>query len=123
MQYYEDDQFHGDEVVMACSASEGAEKCIKQFNRKTWTDNIATVSIKENNIKIQIKCDCGGVIRLLRTWTDTGALSCIHCCRGKAMSITYSECVFVDLGIQHLMRMRHTVICGLSGVQYFSHIS
>ena len=40
----------------------------------------------------------------------------------KATSITYSECVFVVLGIQHAMRMRHTVICGLSGSTIFLHI-
>jgi len=33
----------------------------------------------------------------------------------KAVSITYSECVFEALDKQHIMRMRHTVICGLSG--------
>ena len=64
MKYYEDDQFHWDEVVMACSPNEGAEKCIKRFGRKTWTDKIATVSIKENNIKVQLKCDGGDVTRL-----------------------------------------------------------
>jgi hypothetical protein len=40
-----------------------------------------------------------------------------HCWSGEAISITYSECAFLALGIQPAMRMRHIVICGLSGLQ------
>jgi len=38
------------------------------------------------------------------------------------MSITHYECVLLDLGIQHEMRMPHTVICDLSGSAIFFHI-
>jgi hypothetical protein len=37
------------------------------------------------------------------------ARSRTHCCRGQAINITYSECVFVTLGIQHAMHMRHII--------------
>jgi len=47
---------------------------------------------------------------------------CNHCCSGKAISITHSECVFVVLGIQHALRMRYIAICGLSGCAVFFHI-
>ena len=50
------------------------------------------------------------------------ACSYKHCCSVKVISITYSECVFVALGTQHAMRMRHIVIRGLSGSTIFLHI-
>jgi hypothetical protein len=37
-----------------------------------------------------------------------------HWCLEKAINITYSECVFVALCIQHAVHMRRIVICGLS---------
>jgi hypothetical protein len=43
---------------------------------------------------------------------------CNHCCSGKAISIKYSECVFVALVIQHAKRMRHIIICGLSTIRF-----
>ena len=48
--------------------------------------------------------------------------SCNHCCSRKGISIVYSECVFLDLGIQHAMRTRHIVICDLPGSTIFLNI-
>ena len=39
------------------------------------------------------------------------------------MSNTYSEFVFLALGTQHAMRMRHIVICGLPRTTKFFHIT
>jgi hypothetical protein len=51
------------------------------------------------------------------------ACSCNHCCHGKAINITYSECVSVALVTQHKMHVRHIVICDLSGSTIFFHIN
>jgi hypothetical protein len=47
---------------------------------------------------------------------------CQHCYCAKAIYITYSECLFVALGIRHAMRLRRILICGLSGSTIFFHI-
>jgi hypothetical protein len=39
----------------------------------------------------------------------------------KAISITYSESVYLALGIHNAMRMRHIVTCGLPGSTFFPH--
>ena len=53
---------------------------------------------------------------------NTETRSCKHCCSGTAIIITYSECVFVSLVIQHAMRMRHIFICGLPYCTVIFHI-
>jgi hypothetical protein len=54
--------------------------------------------------------------------SNTEARSCNQFCGGKAMSFTYSECVFVELGTQHAQRTRHRVLSSVAcpALQYFS---
>jgi len=51
------------------------------------------------------------------------SLSGIHCERIVEISITYSKYVFVTTVIQHAMSMDHIVICGLSNLTIFFHIT
>jgi hypothetical protein len=48
-----------------------------------------------------------------------------HCCRGKAISITYAECVSVALVIKHEKRMRRIILSSVAclAVPYFSTLS
>jgi hypothetical protein len=54
--------------------------------------------------------------------THNEARSRNHCCRGKAISITYSECVSVALVIQHGKRMRCIILESVASLSlpYFS---
>jgi len=49
--------------------------------------------------------------------------SCNHCCCVKAISTTYSKCVFVALCIQCVTHLRHTVIVVSPALLYFSTLS
>ena len=50
------------------------------------------------------------------------ALSCSHCCNGKAISIRHSEFVYVALVTQHAMRSACAILSSVAGpaVHYFS---
>ena len=53
------------------------------------------------------------------------ASSSNYCRSGKEISITYSECVSVALGIQHAMRVRRFLLSSLAcpSLLYFSTLS
>jgi len=53
---------------------------------------------------------------------NTEARSCNRCCSGKAMGATKPVCGFVA-SIQHAMRMRQIITCGLPGPATFSTLS
>jgi len=61
----------------------------------------------------------------MNIYSNTDARSCSHCCNGKAISMTYSEYVFVALVILHAVRMHHTILSSVAGpaVPYFSTLS
>ena len=67
----------------------------------------------------ELKCNKTGNAR--KMWHSGAFVQ--HCCSGKAISITYSECVSVALVIQHAMRMRHISIVAWPAVPYFSKLS
>jgi hypothetical protein len=56
---------------------------------------------------------------------NTEARSRNHCRRGKAISVTYSQCVSVASVIQHAKRMRRIIVSSVDcvAVPYFSTLS
>jgi len=53
---------------------------------------------------------------------NSEARLCNHYCNGKLISVTYYECAFIALGIQHAMCMLYIVICGLASSTVFLNI-
>ena len=92
---------------------------LSQFNLVADTDGSP---LQETNITLFSLTK----LRLHKTgedvWRHNKPRSCKHCCSVKAICTTYSECVFVALGIQHSMRMRYIVVGGVSRSAIFFHI-
>jgi len=75
----------------------------------------------KNNSKQQVCQVCAEQDR--QNAVNIQELSRNHFCSGKAISVTYSKCVFGALCVQHAIRMRHIAICGLSASTSFFHMS
>ena len=80
------------------------------------------------SLKTKITCKIYPNIQYDRQCTykcSTVARSCNHCCHGKALNITYSECVSVALVIQHAKQtgciILSSVVC--PALSYFSTLS
>jgi hypothetical protein len=52
---------------------------------------------------------------------DTGEHSCNHSLSGKVLSAIYSECVFVDLGLQHTRRVCCVILLSVTCLSTLSH--
>ena len=66
-------------------------------------------------------CPAGATRQATYVYRNVQVRSRNNGCRGKAISIIYSECVFVALGIQYAKRTRHVFICDLPGSTTFLH--
>jgi hypothetical protein len=55
-------------------------------------------------------------------WFNIEARSWNHCCKRKAINVTYSECLLVALDIKRAIFMRRIVIFGLSGCTVFFYL-
>jgi len=74
------------------------------FENIMHTNAALMESVKTNTRERRLT---GNWRQAMYVWRNMEALSCNHCCSGKAMGITYFECVFVTLVTLREMRMRH----------------
>ena len=101
------------------SATCSAQTCWPSLGRKTGRDG----KVLQKGLVCQyvwpkhvVENKTGNVL-----WRNLEARSRNHCCCGKTISITHSECVSVALCIRHAMRMCHIVICGFRDSTIFLH--
>jgi hypothetical protein len=67
---------------------------------------LSSIAVIPWNLLKNFKLNNTGNVRIVSYTQDR---SCNHCCSGKAVR-TYSESVFVALGIQHARRMRRIIL-------------
>jgi len=100
------------------------------INVECYARRLCTAPLKfEGKVWVNIQCEemyfrflCKVRRQAMYVLRNTGTRSRNHCCSGKEMSIAYSGCVFEALSIQHAVRMRRTVIYGLSSSTIFFRI-
>jgi len=84
------------------------------------------ISTKECQIIVPMYASVSSAgIKQERQYTYNVTLRCVRATIvvvEKAMIITQPAYVFVTLDIQHAMRMRHTLVCGLPRSTTFFHI-
>ena len=95
-----------------------------KFNRRdiAWCVEKFKCTANYTTVGYQVCCceQPEGVTRgVMYVQRNTETRSCNHCCSGKAVSVIYSECVFVALGIQHAKRMRHVILSHLWPVRLY----
>ena len=76
-----------------------------------------------NNVSITTDCGKKENKEAFFLEPNTAAHCCNHCCCGTAINVAYSLFMLVALGIEHAVRMRHTVNCDLQAVKYCSTLS
>jgi len=103
-------------IVISLILIYGNYKCTK------WTENVSFLYHQPEGLGDCISVTLLNKIANERRDSNNEAPSCNHYCSGKAISITYYECVSVALGIQHVTHMRRDSTCGLSGSTTFFHI-
>ena len=100
---------------VSCRGTALHSTLLRLCNKCDYGANAASVAV----IIFEFNEECPRILKETRQFEKH---SHYHFCSGKAISLTYSECMFVGLGVQHAKRMRHIVICGLPDCTIFSHI-
>jgi hypothetical protein len=97
--------------VGTCKSADRALDCIASTVKHEIRNKYASKD-KQNKQPMNVK-------------RNTQARSCNHCCSGKVISITYCECMFVALVIQHAMRVCRIILSSVEcpALQYFSTFS